>query len=90
MMILSDAIQIYMKYCYSLSPKTRKIYQEHLNKFLAKKGDLPIGQISHQQLIDYVSGLRQKDGKAVLSWLSASNLAHATHVLRILYSGRLD
>jgi len=67
MPIFSSTIQLYMKYCYNLAPKTSKIYKEHLDRLLIKLGDVPIDQISYWQLVDYMAGLCRRNGVGTYS-----------------------
>jgi len=65
---LNTATQHYMQHCYTLAPKTRKIYKEHLVRLSAacKQSDVdnpPLDQITRWTLTHFMANLRKKNGK---------------------------
>lgn len=63
MIKLSEAIDDYMTACYALAPRTRFIYQEHLNRLLKTVGNLPLEKMTKRCLTQFMAGLRQQDGQ---------------------------
>lgn len=56
------ARRFYSKHCYALSPKTKKIYHDHLDRFGLFIGDSPLTQITHHDVADFMDSLRRSDG----------------------------
>lgn len=61
MLLLSEAIHHYGDYCYTLSPKTRKIYQEHLTRLLTTIGDIDLTEITYHTMLKFMATLKDKN-----------------------------
>ncbi len=57
------AFCLYQKHCYTLAPRTRQIYSDHLTRLGDFLGDVPIVEINHYHLTDFMAGLRWADGR---------------------------
>lgn len=62
MLLLSEAMQHYGDYCYTLSPKTRKIYKEHLARLLTTIGDINLAEITYHTMLKFMANLKDKNG----------------------------
>jgi len=60
-MHLHQAIDMYLKYSYNLSPKTIQIYRDHLNRLM--KLDRPLNEIDHWVIIGIINGMHKRNGK---------------------------
>jgi len=62
-MDLQTATQHYMQHCYTLAPKTRKIYSEHLARLTQTLDNPQLSHVNHWTLINFMANLRHKNGQ---------------------------
>jgi len=79
MLPLLNAIQHYNDYCYTLSPKTRKIYQEHLMRLFNTISNIPLEEITNRTMIKFMANLQDKHGHKY-------SPAYEQQIYRSLYS----
>lgn len=60
---ITQALDRYLTYRYSLSQKTKKIYTEHITRLAAALGNPALADISPDDLADFFNTLRRRDGK---------------------------
>lgn len=61
---IRTALYLYQKHCYTLAPRTRQIYGDHLTRLYKFLGDISLSEIDHFRLTDFMAGLTRPDGSA--------------------------
>ncbi len=62
-MYLKNAIQLYLTFNYTLAPKTRQTYQQHLTRLQIALQDPLLTEINHHAIAKFMAGLHKKNGQ---------------------------